>query len=197
MIRVYPAVVVLGALVTHLASEFFGMGAEADGQIIFSPRHIYLALAAFVCGVIVCREIRYLSLHANGIRDFKRIVSNSVDQLPWGGGWKFFALTAAAQFAIGVGSAIGEGCFFCGHDAFFGVAGALLTAALLALVGRLVAGRLPNLAAQLAAILLPQAGSTQGCKRQTLPVSASARLAFWFLPLANRPPPLHFASSSF
>ena len=180
----------LGAVLTHLASEFFGMGADADAHILLSPRHAYLALIALACAIALAFEVRGLTQRASGVRDFKRLLSNEMAALPLGGGWQFYLLAATLQFATGVGSAIGEGCFFCGHDLIAGVAGALATALLLALVGRLIAARLPNVAAGLAAILLPVAGQTPHALRPRFTFAWSPRRDFWSPQLANRPPPL-------
>jgi hypothetical protein len=188
--RIYLATVVLGALVTHLSSEFFGMGADADSQILFSPRHIYLGLAAIACVFVLWHEFRRLISGSNGVRDLKRVVSIGISKLPWGGGWKLCLLTAVLQFAIGVGSAVGEGCFFCSHDAFFGIAGALLTALLLAIAGHFITARLPRLAAALSARLQPIRSCELSLRREP-PSGWSARPIFWSLQLANRPPPIH------
>lgn len=185
-----PAGIVLGAVLTHLASEFFGMGADADAHILLSPRHAYLALIALASATVVVFEFRNLTQRASGIRDFKRLLSNEMDTLPLGGGWQFYLLAAILQFATGVGSAIGEGCFFCGHDVIAGVIGALVTALLLAIVGRLIAARLPRVAARLAAMLLPAAGETSHVLRPRLNFAWSPRSIFWSPQLANRPPPL-------
>lgn len=188
--RILPATLVLGAILTHLASEFFGMGADADAGIVLSPRHAYLALVAIACFIFIFFEVRRLLARATGTLDLKRQLSNSVSQLPLGGDWRFYALGGALQFALGLGSAVGEGCFFCGHDAFFGVVGALFTAAMLAVFGKLLTARLPRLAAAIADILLPVVRFNSNVKRPDLTFTASARPFFWSLQLANRPPPL-------
>lgn len=187
---IFPAVIVLGAVLTHLASEFFGMGADADAHILLSGRHAYLALIAIASAAVLVFEVRGLTKRASGVRDFKRLLSNEMATLPLGGGWQFYVLAATLQFAAGVGSAIGEGCFFCGHDVIAGVIGALATAMLLALVGRLVAARLPRIAARLAAILLPAASKSSHALRPWISFAWSPRRVFWSPQLANRPPPL-------
>jgi hypothetical protein len=191
----YVALVVLGALVTHLASEFFGMGAHDDGAVVFSVRHIYLGLAALACALVVFGAARSFVCAADGLRDLKRMAANALAGLPFGGGWRFVALTAAAQFVIGIGSAVGEGCFFCSHDAFFGIAGALLTASFLAVVSRLVACRLPKLAAQLAAVFLPQSCDERNVRACVTAPMHAVRRSFWSPQLANRPPPLRRSSA--
>jgi hypothetical protein len=190
--RVYPAGVVLGAVVTHLASEFFGMGADADAHIVLSPRHIYLAVAALVCLAIIVFEARRLVRSASGVRDLKRLLSNETSALPLGGGWLFCILAAAVQFAAGVGSAIGEGCFFCGHDVLAGVIGALVTAIMLALMLRAAVARLPRLAASIAGMLLPAVCQAPPALRPRFAFAWSPRLVFWSPQIANRPPPLLF-----
>lgn len=188
--RILMPALVLGAILTHLASEFFGMGADADAGILLSPRHAYLALIAIACFVFITIEARRLLARASGKLDLKRQLCNGVSQLPLGAGWRFYALAIALQFALGVGSAVGEGCFFCGHDVFFGIVGALLTAAVLAVIGKLLTARLPRLAAAIADILLPVVRFDSNAKRTDPTCISSARPIFWSLPLANRPPPL-------
>lgn len=187
--RILTAALVFGAILTHLASELFGMGAPADGAILFSSRHAYLALAAIGCAVFIAFEIRTLFACASGWLDLKRQLSDEIRALPLAGDWRFYALVAGLQFALGVGSAVGEGCFFCGHDVVFGVAGALLVAALLALAGRLITTRLPRLAAALAPRLGPAAECTPKLHSEQQS-EWSPNPVFWSLQLANRPPPL-------
>jgi hypothetical protein len=188
--RILPATLVLGAIVTHLASEFFGMGADADAGVVLSPRHAYLALVAIACIVLIAIEIKRLLARTSGTLDLKRQLSNGISRLPLGGDWRFYALGGALQLALGLGSAVGEGCSFCGHDAFFGVAGALFTAAILAIFGKLLNARLPKLAAAIANIFLPVVRFCSDAKRRDLTFISSARPIFWSLQLANRPPPL-------
>jgi hypothetical protein len=187
---IYPAGLVLGAILTHLASEFFGMGADADAQILLSPRHAYLALAAVGCAMFVFLEIRRLLARAQGPLDLRRQVSIELARLPLSGDWRFCSIIALVQFAVGLGTAIGEGCFFCGHDAFFGVAGALLTATVLALIGKFFSRRLSGLAAALASMLLPIMRPVLPAPRADRSRRSTARPVFWFLQLANRPPPI-------
>ncbi len=166
------------------------MGADADAHIVLSPRHAYLALIALASAAVIVCEIRGLLQRASGVRDFKRLLSNEIAALPLRGGWQFYLLAATLQFATGVGSAVGEGCFFCGHDMIAGVVGALATAVLLAIAGRLVAARLPRVTASLAAMLLPVADRTLHALRPSLDFAWSPRSVFWSPQLANRPPPL-------
>ncbi len=187
--RILPAALVFGAIITHLASEFFGMGARADGAILFSSRHAYLALAAIGCAVFIAFEIRTLLAGASGRLDLKRQLSDEVRALPLDGDWRFYGLVVGLQFALGVGSAVGEGCLFCGHDVVFGVVGALLVAALLALAGRLITARLPRLAAALAPRFAPRPEGEPKLRSQQQS-ERSPNPVFWSLQLANRPPPL-------
>lgn len=188
--RILPATLLLGAIVTHLASEFFGMGADADAGVVLSPRHAYLGLIGIACFVFIVIAAKRLLARTTGTLDLKRQLSNGFLRLPLGGDWRLYTLGGALQFALGLGSAVGEGCFFCGHDAFFGVAGALFTAAMLAVFGKVLNARLPRLAAAIADMLLPVVRDGSSAARPDLTFVPSARPIFWSLQLANRPPPL-------
>ncbi|HXW52019.1 MAG TPA: hypothetical protein VEJ41_08515 [Candidatus Acidoferrales bacterium] len=181
---------VLGAILTHLASEFFGMGADADAGIVLSPRHAYLALIGCACALYLILEIRSMFAAASSALDLRRRLSMDRCELPLRGDWRFYAICAIVQFGLGVGSAVGEGCFFCGHDVFFGITGALLTALLLALVGRTITARLPRLAAALCARLRPVNPSEHALRPDRV-TYLSPRAVFWSPQLANRPPPVH------
>jgi len=184
----YIAAIVFGGILTHLMSEFAGMGQEAD-TVLFSTRHLYLLMAVIVCAMLAIREIHIVRALSSSQRDFKRVVALNLDTLPLKG-WGFFGAMAAAQFSVGVVSAVGEGCFFCGHDVIAALIGALATVLLLAFTARLLAARLPSIAAAL--VYFVQAV----CVRSTTPWT-SLQVApapfdrfYWFSSLFNRPPPL-------
>ena len=99
-------------------------------------------------------------------------------------------LTACAQLVIGIGTALGEGCLFCRHDVVFGIAGAVVTAFLLAIAGRLIALRLPSFTAEMARTILPATDDYRTAVVCDLLMDNPLRLFFNSLQLANRPPPV-------
>src|ERR1700737_571407 len=114
--RVYFALIALGGIAAHLASEFAALGRAAEG-VVFSARHIYLALGAAVLLVIVVREMRAFIRSTAGPRDLTRQIPVSMERLPFGGrGLAFCALSSVLQFGIGMSTVIGEGCQFGGDD---------------------------------------------------------------------------------
>ena len=186
---VYLAVVVLGSIVAHLASEFFAMGSDAD-SVALSPKHLYLAVAAIGCAAFAIARLRELRRASSGWRELKRELHLGLESLPLRGrGLLFYALTAGLQLSAGLATQYGEGCPFCGHDVAAGILGALLTVVVLALLGWIVSRRLPSLASALEALFLkPQAD------QHTVFVSRnSTALEFphfvWSAHLYNRPPP--------
>jgi hypothetical protein len=186
----YGSLVALGSIVAHLAAEFFAMGSDAD-SVALSPRHLYLGVIALICLVIVISQCLALWRKSSGVRDLKRALHVGLASLPFRGrGTRFFALTAALQLGAGLGTQIGEGCPFCGHDVAAGVLGALLTAVLLALAGRAIAWRLPSIAAAIAALFVdePSLDPSRIAFRE-IALLGLPRFA-WFSQLYNRPPPL-------
>ena len=183
----------VGGIVAHLASEFTGMGEDAAG-IVFSARHWYLALGACLGIVILARQLRALRHAASGSRDLKRLLNVGSAALPFHGrGPLFFGMIAALQFAVGSLTEIGEGCPFCSHDMVSGVAGALISVIVLALLARRLAGRLPGLVvAFVERIPLESiAGRNTATQLQrTQPALSPANYGLWYPLLFNRPPPV-------
>ncbi len=183
----YLVCVVFGGILTHLVSEFAGLGAAAE-RFVFSPRHAYLALAAIAAAVLALREFQMLRRNAHGERDFKRLISLAL-QAPLLRGWRLYGATAALQCGVGIASAFGEGCFFCGHDVFAAVVGAIFSALLLAIVGRALAVRLPSLASDFIQFLRAIAVSGARVFACRLSFNVVFNRFFWFNALFNRPPP--------
>ena len=187
---VYLAVVVLGSIVAHLAAEFFAMGSDADA-VAFSPRHLYLALAAVACAAFAVARLRALLTSINGLRELKRELHIALESLPFRGrGHAFFTLTAGLQLGIGLATQYGEGCPFCGHDIAAGIVGALLTVTALAFLSWIVARRLPSLSAAIEALFV----QPQRDQHTVFIARGAEALAFprfiWSAQLYNRPPPL-------
>src|SRR5579872_1821277 len=96
----YLAFVSLGAVVSHLVSEFAAMGHEADAVVV-SPRHWYLALAAIAAFAILIWQTRLLVRNAGDARALKRLLNAATNSLPFRGrGPKFFLLAVGLQFSI-------------------------------------------------------------------------------------------------
>jgi len=187
---IYACLVALGSIVAHLASEFFAMGSDAD-SVALSPKHVYLGVIAIVCTSVAIWQGATVWRASHGVRDLKRALHVGLASLPFRGrGPAFFALTAALQLIAGLGTQIGEGCPFCGHDVAAGVLGALLTAIILALAGRAIARRLPSIAAAIAALFVdePSIDPSRVAARH-IALLGLPRFA-WFSQLYNRPPPL-------
>lgn len=185
----YLAIVVMGSIVAHLASEFFGMGAAAD-EVALSPKHLYLAVAALICIAVVVLQARALLRASSSRRDLKRELHVGLEALPFRGRGAFYVLTAGLQLTLGLATQIGEGCPFCSHDIAAGVLGAILTVCAMALVARAIGARLPSIAAAISEFFIAAAhdSSTRVSRRD-----ASARTLprfVWFSQLFNRPPPL-------
>ncbi len=191
LLPLYLALVVLGSIVAHFAAEFAAMGGDAE-RLAFSSRHLYLALTALVCAIVVSAGLILVWRWSSGGRDLKRALHVGIDTLPLRGrGWRFYALTAGLQFSIGLITEIGEGCPFCTHDIAAGVVGALCCALLLALALRAIARRLPRIAGALVRLLMPAdplPPSVQWSQRRA--VSRYESSFAWFSRRFNRPPPL-------
>jgi len=188
--RLYAALIAAGGIVAHLASEFAAMGRAAD-DILFSSRHLYLAVGAALLAFVVVREVLGLWRAASSGRDLKRLLRVSLERLPFGGrGLAFFALTGALQFGIGLATEIGEGCPFCGHDIVAGVLGALLTVVLIALAGRAIARRLPSIGAAVARILLAPKPAIGDYRFEAGEAPTTSNPILRCPQLFSRPPPL-------
>ncbi|MDQ6780470.1 MAG: hypothetical protein M3Z37_04865 [Candidatus Eremiobacteraeota bacterium] len=183
----YIAAIVFGAIVTHLVSEFAGMGSAADG-VVFSIRHVYLGLAAGACAWLAVREMLRLRASSGSWLDFKRAISTVTSSARLRG-WRFYLVTAGLQCAVAIASAVGEGCFFCGHDVLAALIGALCSALLLALGVCALAVRLPSLAIAMMRFVGTAAavcGKTWSAAQNTAVVY---KRFHWFEALFNRPPP--------
>ena len=118
----YLALSVPFGIAVHLGSEFAGLGRDAD-DLAFSPLHAYLAviavaaLAAFlICGGFFA-----------GAMERRRRIGLMARALPFDGrGPRFFAFSAALQFAFFAVTQLGEGCPLCKGDALVGVAAAVI-----------------------------------------------------------------------
>jgi hypothetical protein len=185
----YLLLIGIGGILAHLASEFAAMGSGAD-QLLFSARHYYLGLGvAFGMYVFVSRGLDLLR-KSSGRRDFKRLLSVGLGELPFGGrGIRFYALTAGLQFAVGSLTEIGEGCPFCSHDVVAGLLGALATVLALALIARTVGRKLPSLVGALIRYV-PHRFADRDV-RYVRPQWARTPIDrdVWFPLLFNRPPP--------
>ena len=185
----YLLLIGVGTLLAHLAAEFAAMGSDAD-NVLFSIRHLYLGLAALAGIVIFVVYGRALLHRATSRPDLKRMLSNGLAVLPFGGrGARYYALTAGLQLAIGAVTQVGEGCPFCSHDVIAGILGAMLTVLLLALVTRAVGSHLPRLVSALAGYVPRTSVSPSGTFLRRDCVAAGAGRDVWFPLLFNRPPP--------
>lgn len=183
----YIAAIVFGAIFTHLVSEFAAMGAAADG-VVFSLRHLYLVLAAGGCAWLAVREMLRLRACSSSWLDFKRTIS-SVTSSAHLRGRRFYLVTAGLQCAAGIASAVGEGCFFCGHDVLAALIGAFCSALLLALGVRALAARLPSLAAAMLRVIVTSAATCDNPWMTGRAVAVAHKRFHWFEALFNRPPP--------
>ena len=184
----YLAFVSLGAVVSHLVSEFAAMGHEADAVVV-SPRHWYLALAAIAALAILIWQTRLLLRSAGDARAMKGLLNTATSSLPFRGrGLKFFLLAVGLQFSIASVTEIGEGCPFCGHDVVAGALGALVSVLILALAMRWIGRRVPALLGALANLVARAGGipSQLSAPRLELPLTSQD---IWFALLFNRPPP--------
>ncbi len=188
----------LGGILTHFASEFFGMG-EAVETSLFTPRHAYLAVIALVCFVTLAVRASGFIAAAENTCDLRRRLTNKREALPLRGRGSFVVLAALLQFAVGLGSAVGEGCLFCGHDVVAAVAGAFVTALLLAIILRILAVRLPRLAWDVCLFLArPHGQERHPHHRPRRPDAVNpVGLIYWSAQVGNRPPPgLAFAAAT-
>jgi len=143
--RAYLALVVMGGIGAHLASEFAAMGAAA-GRITLSPLHYYLGAALFAAVAVLAHDLRALSSNATSGRDAKRLAEIALTSLPFGGRRGFLTMTASLQFAVAWTTVVAEGSPLFGHDVGAGAVAALLGALLLSLVIRAISRRLPTFA---------------------------------------------------
>jgi hypothetical protein len=190
---VYLALVVLGSIGAHLASEFAAMGSDA-GEVLFSVRHIYLGLAGLAALAFAVRELMTIRLASSNPRDFKRRIEMGLTTLPFAGKLHFGPVTAVLFLLIGGATEIGEGCPLCGHDVGAGVAGAVLCSALLALIVRVFTRRLPSIAAAIEEYVPAPHDVDSDTSRERVPATAPLPQCVWFPQLFNRPPPVPAAS---
>jgi hypothetical protein len=187
---IYASLVALGSIVAHLAAEFFAMGSDAD-SVALSPRHLYLGAIALVCVGVLAWRSAALWRASLGVRDLKRALHVGLLSLPFRGrGARFFALSVGLQLCVGLGTQIGEGCPFCGHDVAAGVFGAVLTAMVLAFAGRAIARRLPSIAGAIAALFIDEPSLGTSCFAADKAALLGLPRFAWFSQLYNRPPPL-------
>jgi len=185
----YLLLIGVGSLLAHLAAEFAAMGSGAD-SVLFSTRHLYLGLGALAGIVIFIACGRALLRRATSRPDLKRLLSNGLEELPFGGrGVRYYALTAGLQLAIGALTQIGEGCPFCSHDVIAGIVGAMLTVLLLALVTRAIGSQLPRLVSALAGYAPRSFESPSALFLRRDCATVSTGRGAWFPLLFNRPPP--------
>jgi hypothetical protein len=180
-------------IAAHLLSELVGLGWHADADVIFSPRHAYLAVLALVTlGGFVATLVTFP-------RDARRArVASLVDDLPFKGrGAGFTAISFAAQFGFFALTQVGEGCPLCSGDVFTGVLAAAVAAALGALL--VAFGKRRMLAVALAVVryltlvLCPTTRIVRRLGGSRAAVQSSRRrtpFAFRY-----RPPPLNVTSS--
>jgi hypothetical protein len=186
--RAYLALVAIGAIGTHLASEFAGMGLAAE-RITFSPLHYYLGAALLVAIAILVREASALLASASNGRDAKRLAEIGLTSLPFMGKRGFLLTTALLQFAIGWTTVVLEGSPLLGHDTGAGAFGAVITALILSLVIKAITRRLPDIAR---AVIEFRPVETEAPLRGALaeqPTSDARAQDVWFSRLFNRPPP--------
>ena len=153
LVPIYLALVVLGSIVAHLASEFFAMGSDAD-SVALSPKHLYLGIGGLLAFGVALHQTLALWRRSAGGRDFKRELHLGLETLPFRGRGPFFALTAGLQLSLGLLTQIGEGCPFCGHDIAAGIIGAALTVVFMGLASWAIGRRLPSIAAAIAAFFV-------------------------------------------
>lgn len=186
--RAYLALVVMGGIGTHLIAEFAAMGMAA-GRITFSNLHIYLAVAFAAAAFIIVHDLRALVLTASSGRDAKRLAELGLTALPFAGRSGFCAATAALQLAVGWATVVAERSPLFSHDTVAGAAGALLTAAVLSFLVRMLGRRLPGVAA---AIIEFRASALRRAPRWSVVESPDETISndgTWCLHLFNRPPP--------
>jgi hypothetical protein len=188
LLPIYLALVVLGSIVAHLASEFFAMGSEAD-SVALSPKHLYLGVGALIALVVAIQQTLAMWRRSAGGRDFKRELHLGLASLPFRGRGPFFALTAGLQLSLGLLTQVGEGCPFCGHDIAAGIIGAALTVVFMGLASWAIGRRLPSIAAAIAAFFVVPAprAVTLVASRDRTPLGLPRFI--WFSQLYNRPPP--------
>jgi hypothetical protein len=185
----YFLLIGVGSVLAHLAAEFAAMGSDAD-SVLFSTRHLYPGLASLAGIVIFIVCGRALLHRATSRPDLKRMLSNGLEALPFGGrGARYYALTAGLQLAIGALTQIGEGCPFCSHDVIAGILGAMLTVLLLALVTRAIGSQLPRIVSALAGYAPRTFGSPSALFLCRDCATVSTGRGAWFPLLFNRPPP--------
>ena len=183
---VLVALAVPFGIAVHLFAELVGLG-DADGALVFSPRHGYLALLAVAALAVFPIATRCWAPAA----ERRRRAAMLLAALPTRGrGWRFFAAMFAAQIVFFYATQFGEGCPLCTGDFAIGIAGAflgsLVCAAALALFRR-------PLVAFIATIIAASA-TARGAKRIACAICYAPRprnlatgLAAPFPP--NRPPP--------
>jgi hypothetical protein len=186
---VYLALVVLGSIGAHLASEFGAMGRDA-GEVALSPRHVYLGVAAIVSLAFAIRELLVLRAASSSSRDFKRRIEMGLSALPFAGKRYFGVATAGLFLLIGGATEIGEGCPIAGHDIWAGVFGALICSLGLALAVRAFTRRLPSIAAALLEFVPARRDRVSVSRRHVIEEAIPLSEFLWYAHLECRPPPV-------
>jgi hypothetical protein len=117
-------------IAAHLLSELAGLGWHDDADVLFSPRHGYLALLAVAA--LASLLVALLSVPR---QDRRERIASLIADLPFRGrGARFALLSFAAQFGVFAATQLGEGCPLCNGDVVVGVFAAAVAAALGAVV---------------------------------------------------------------
>jgi len=185
--RAYFALVVVGGIGAHLASEFAAMGAAA-GRIALAPVHYYLGVALIVAAAVLVRDMSALFSAATNGRDARRLAQNGLATLPFAGKRGFVTTTACLQFAVGWTTVVAEGSPLFGYDVGAGAIGAVVGALLLALFMRAASRRLPNIACAVVR-LCPIVAETPQVRLVEQPDRDAFAQSIWCSRLFNRPPP--------
>lgn len=188
ILPLYLAIVGAGSIVAHIATEFAGMGSQAEG-LVFSTLHTYLAVGAALCAVAAWLQARQLWSASSGGRNLQRVLLHAIEALPFRGRGCFFILTAALQFGVGLLTQIGEGCPLCTHDVVSGALGALVTVVLLALAIRALGAKLPTIAAAIFEFVAARPSGAAWAPATAANLGTPALASVWSAPLYNRPPP--------
>jgi len=190
LIRVYLALVVIGGIGSHLISEFAGMGAAAEA-VAFSRLHVYLGVALFLAGAVIARDLHDLIANAANARDAKRIAEIGLACLPFGGTTsRFWLATAGLQFAVAWSTVIAEGSPLLGHDVAAGMIGAVVGAALIALLTHALTRSLPTLASAFIEFQPAVPTSMHSKANATEKPASTFAASTWCSRLFNRPPPV-------
>jgi hypothetical protein len=182
----FAALATACGIVVHLIAEFAGLGWRADAQLIFSARHLAIALLG-TCSVMTLVGLAVSMARGPGRRERLAAIARA---LPDGGcGPRFLAIAFAAQLFVFAVTQAGEGVPIHAGDLGAATIAALFASALGALFGVRFGCRLIEALGTLFIVLLALASPHAAASWKRLAARVRIRRARRIVFAGSRRPP--------